>query len=148
MLNLDSVDPIIQSALEEDLGVGDLTTRAVVDPELNAEGKFYAKEALVLAGWPIATRTFNKVSSQVSMETRHPEGCHIGKGTMIGTVRGSVASLLAGERTALNFLQRLSGIATLTREFVDRVSETGVEILDTRKTTPVLRLLEKYAVRV
>ncbi|HVN77530.1 MAG TPA: carboxylating nicotinate-nucleotide diphosphorylase [Terriglobia bacterium] len=148
MINLGFVDPIIQSALEEDLGAGDLTTQAVVDPELHAEGRFYAKEDLVLAGWPVATRIFCRLSSQIDMEAQCPEGCFVSKGTMFGVVRGTAASLLAGERIALNFLQRLSGIATLTHRFVEHVTGTGVVILDTRKTTPGLRLLEKYAVRV
>jgi nicotinate-nucleotide pyrophosphorylase (carboxylating) len=142
-----TIDRIIENALQEDLGTGDLTTECVVSPNLKAYGDFVAKEALVLAGWPVVVRTFQQVSSEVILESPHRDGDEIPKGDAFARIEGPAASLLKGERVAINFLQRLSGIATLTRRFVEAVAATKTAILDTRKTTPGLRILEKYAVR-
>ncbi len=147
-LSPQTIDPIISQALYEDLGCGDVTTLALVPPDLQAKGEFVAKEDFVLAGWPLVVRTFQTVSPEAVVESHCREGAEVSNGSVLGTVRGPAAGLLSAERVALNFLQRLSGIATLTRKFVKAVSGTHASILDTRKTTPGLRLLEKYAVRV
>lgn len=150
MYEIDSamLDELISTALWEDLGSGDITTRAIVPPELMGSGEFVAKEELILAGWVVATRTFQKLSSRISTQCFFKEGDAVSPDSILGKVRGPVATLLSGERVALNFLQRLSGVATLTRKFVSAVSGFKAVLLDTRKTTPGLRLLEKYAVRV
>jgi nicotinate-nucleotide pyrophosphorylase (carboxylating) len=147
-MDSDGLDSIVRKALEEDVGSGDITTEAVLEGNPSVDGHFLAKEDLVLAGWLAVIRVFHALSSQVSLELLHAEGSVIPQGTIMGKIRGPSRSLLAGERVALNFLQRLSGIATLTRKFVEKVAGTGTEILDTRKTTPGLRILEKDAVRV
>lgn len=146
-LNPKAVDAVIAIALQEDVGVGDLTTEAVVSPNLKGYGDFVAKENLVLAGWPVVVRTFQLVAPEVVAESRYRDGDEVSTGNILGRVEGPAASLLKGERVALNFLQRLCGIATLTRRFVVAVTGTKAAILDTRKTTPGLRVLEKYAVR-
>jgi nicotinate-nucleotide pyrophosphorylase (carboxylating) len=146
-LDLRAVDALVANALAEDIGVGDLTTETVVSPNLKAYGEFVAKEDLVLAGWPIVARTFGQISAEIVVESRSRDGDDIQAGTVFGRAEGPAAGLLKGERVALNFLQRLSGIATLTRRFVTAVAGTKTSILDTRKTTPGLRILEKYAVR-
>lgn len=150
MLELDfqTLDSIISVALQEDLGFGDITTQAVVSPNMKARGEFVAKQDFVLAGWPVVVRTFHRVSEKIAVESACRDGDTVAKGSVFGNVAGPAARLLSGERVALNFLQRLSGIATLTRQFVEAVSGTGTTILDTRKTTPGLRALEKYAVRM
>ncbi|PYV44551.1 MAG: carboxylating nicotinate-nucleotide diphosphorylase [Acidobacteria bacterium] len=145
---MEIVDRIISNALDEDCGIGDLTTECIVPLDLIAQGEFLAKEDLVLAGWPVAVRVFQKICPAISAETAFVEGDLVQSGRVFGRVRGPVAKLLTGERVALNFLQRLSGIATQTRNYVNAVSGTKAVILDTRKTTPGLRILEKYAVRM
>lgn len=140
--------PIISQALIEDQGSGDITTEATVDRTLVARGNFLAKKELVLAGWPVVVEVFRILSQRISSEILFDEGETIVKGAVIGRIQGPAYLLLAGERVALNFFQRLCGIATYTRRLVQAVEGTGVVILDTRKTTPGLRLLEKYAVRV
>jgi nicotinate-nucleotide pyrophosphorylase (carboxylating) len=147
-LDLQTLDSIISIALQEDLGFGDITTQAVVSPNMKARGEFVAKQDFVLAGWPVVVRTFHHVSEKIVVESTYRDGDAIAKGSIFGNVSGPAARLLSGERVALNFLQRLSGVATLTRQFVEAVSGTATSILDTRKTTPGLRALEKYAVRM
>ena len=147
-ISLEIVDRIISNALDEDCGIGDLTTECIVPLDLIAQGEFLAKEDLVLAGWPVAVRVFQKICPAILAETAFVEGDLVQSGRVFGRVRGPVAKLLTGERVALNFLQRLSGIATQTRNYVNAVSGTKAVILDTRKTTPGLRILEKYAVRM
>jgi nicotinate-nucleotide pyrophosphorylase (carboxylating) len=115
---------------------------------MKARGEFVAKQDFVLAGWPVVVRTFHHVSERITVESACRDGDAVAKGSIFGNVSGPAVRLLSGERVALNFLQRLSGIATLTRQFVEAVSGTGTTILDTRKTTPGLRALEKYAVRM
>ncbi len=148
LMESDRIDSLVQRALEEDLGFGDITSKAVVDPGLMAGGEFLAKEDLVLAGWTAVLQVFRNLSSHVSLDPLHSDGSFVRTGTVIGRIQGRARSLLAGERVALNFLQQLSGVATLTRKFVERVAGTGTQILDTRKTTPGLRRLEKDAVRM
>src|SRR5262249_16815873 len=140
-------DEIVSAALCEDWGIGDLTTDAIVASDLLAHGEFLAKECFVLAGWPVVNRVFQRVCSSIATEQFFGEGEWIDGGSVIGRVHGPAAKILTGERVALNFLQRLSGIAALTRKYVSAVLGTGAVILDTRRTTPGLRILEKYAVR-
>ena len=147
-LELDSrkLTPIVSQALAEDRGAGDVTSRLTVDPSLQARGDFRAKADLVLAGWPVVAETFRILSEGFASQAFVGEGDRVARGSLLGTVRGPAQLLLGGERVALNFLQRCSGIATLTRAMVQAVEGTGITVLDTRKTTPGLRFLEKYAV--
>lgn len=136
----------VRRALAEDLGWGDVTTEATVLPEAKARGVLVAKSACVLAGLDIACEAFRQLDPAVAFIALRKDGDTCEAGTIVAELRGSAAAMLTAERTALNFLQRLSGIATLTRRFVDAAAGR-VSILDTRKTTPTLRVLEKYAVR-
>jgi nicotinate-nucleotide pyrophosphorylase (carboxylating) len=142
-----AVERLIDLALEEDLGRGDVTTAAVLGPAGDAEADLVAREPLVLAGLEVAAAVFLRVDATLVIERRSSDGDHQPAGSVVATVRGRAASLLAAERTALNFLQRLSGVATLTRAFVEAAGATGLRVTDTRKTTPGFRLLEKMAVR-
>ena len=148
MLQLDSrkLTRVVSQALEEDRGAGDVTSQLTVDPARQARGDFRAKAELVLAGWPVVAETFRILSDRFACEAFFGEGDRVPRGSLLGTVRGPAVPLLGGERVALNFLQRCSGIATLTRAMVGAVEGTGISVLDTRKTTPGLRFLEKYAV--
>ncbi len=137
---------IVRRALAEDLGWGDVTTEATVDPGLRARGVMLVKSPCVLAGLDAAAEAFRQLDPAVQIRLFHRDGDFCEAGTIAAEIRGSAALMLTAERTALNFVQRLSGIATLTRRFVDAAAGRIV-ILDTRKTTPTLRLLEKYAVR-
>jgi nicotinate-nucleotide pyrophosphorylase (carboxylating) len=136
----------VRRALAEDLGWGDVTTEATVDPSLRARGVILAKCECVIAGLDIAAEAFSQLDPAVVFTKNVEDGQRCSSGTTIAVVRGSAAAMLTAERTALNFLQRLSGIASVTRRYVDATGGT-ITILDTRKTTPTLRVLEKYAVR-
>lgn len=138
----------VRQWLAEDLGHGDLTTALLIDPDTVGEAIIVARQSCVLCGLPVAAVVFAELDARVAFEPAVAEGTRIAPGTTVARVAGPLRSILSGERLALNLLQRLSGIATATRAFVDAVEGTGVVILDTRKTTPGLRLLEKYAVRV
>lgn len=138
---------IIKNALKEDIGPGDVTTAAVADPGCPSQAGFLAKEEFILAGLDVARQTFLILDPEVRFFCDKQDGERIQPGEIFAHLEGSVESLLQGERVALNFLQRMSGIATLTRRFVEAVAGTPVVIVDTRKTTPGLRVLEKYAVR-
>jgi nicotinate-nucleotide pyrophosphorylase (carboxylating) len=146
-LHWDEIDPLISAALNEDIRDGDVTTDGIVPAGIPGIGRVYSKQDGVIAGLPVFFRVFGIFDSGVHCESGVTEGSAVMAGAELGTVRGPVRSLLKAERTALNFLQRLSGIATLTRAYVKAVEGTGARILDTRKTTPTLRALEKYAVR-
>jgi nicotinate-nucleotide pyrophosphorylase (carboxylating) len=148
MLNTHAVRRLIDLALEEDLGRGDVTTQAVIDAGATATAHLVAREPMVLAGLGICTAVFQRVDAQISAVALAKDGDRLAAGARVATYAGPAQSLLAAERTALNFVQRLSGIATLARAFVDAAAGTGLRIADTRKTTPGFRLLEKYAVRV
>jgi nicotinate-nucleotide pyrophosphorylase (carboxylating) len=137
---------LVRRALAEDFGWGDVTTETIVDRTQKARGVITAKTSCVLAGLDIAGEAFRQMDPAVQIVVNHPDGTRCEPGTDVAEVRGLAAALLTAERTALNFLQRLSGIATLTRQFVDAAAGRIV-VLDTRKTTPILRALEKYAVR-
>jgi nicotinate-nucleotide pyrophosphorylase (carboxylating) len=137
---------IVRRALEEDVRDGDITTEATVVPELMARGVFLMKADCVLAGLDVAFETFRQVDPAVRCAGHKRDGDACGAGDEIAEITGTARALLVGERTALNFLQRLSGIATRARRFVEAAGGR-ITILDTRKTTPTLRVLEKYAVR-
>ncbi len=139
---------LISEALEEDINGGDVTTRAIVPPEATATAAIIARAEGVVAGLAIAERVFHHLDGSVSMKYHKSDGQLVAAGERLATLEGPASALLSGERVALNFLQRLSGIATLTHQFVQAVAGTGAVILDTRKTTPGWRLLEKWAVRL
>lgn len=137
---------IVRRALAEDLGWGDVTTDATIPPELRARGVIVAKSPCVLAGLDIAAETFRQLDPGCTFTAKRHDSEACDPGTVVAELCGAAAPMLTAERTALNFLQRLSGIATLTRRFVDAAGGRII-VLDTRKTTPTLRQLEKYAVR-
>ncbi len=141
-------DSLIESAIKEDIGSGDITTYSLELSDRYGEGLIIAKEDLILAGIDIAERVFKILNPEIIFNKNYIDGDEVNKGRVIGSIKGKVEYLLAGERVALNFLQRLSGISTLTRRYVDMVKDYNVRILDTRKTTPGLRTLEKYAVKI
>lgn len=136
----------IGAFLNEDIGRGDITTQATVMRSQSAKGRFIAKESMVVAGLEAAEAVFSTLDSQQQLEAFVSDGDEVEAGKVIARTTGFADVLLAGERLALNLMQRLSGIATLTRRFVEAVEGTGAQIVDTRKTTPGLRMLEKYAV--
>lgn len=136
---------LVRRALDEDIGAGDITTEATVPADRQARGVFLAKAPCVIAGLEVAFEAFRQIDSSVRTSARKRDGDRAVPGDEIAEVSGHARALLAGERTALNFLQRLSGIATRARQFVDAAGG-GIAVLDTRKTTPTLRALEKYAV--
>jgi nicotinate-nucleotide pyrophosphorylase (carboxylating) len=140
------VERILRFALEEDIGSGDLTTQSTVLESRQAEGRFYAREPLVLAGAELLPRIYGLQGGVDRLELHRRSGDTLADGDCLATVRGKAWILLECERTALNFLQRLSGVATLARQYADAVKHTRCRILDTRKTTPGLRRLEKMAV--
>lgn len=142
------MDGIIAAALREDMPEGDITSESIVPPGAVSSAVILAKEDGVLAGLPVARRVFEMIDAELRFLEESEDGAAVHSGDVLARIDGQTISLLKGERTALNFLQRLSGIATATRRFVDAVAGMKAKILDTRKTTPGLRLLEKYAVRV
>ncbi len=141
------LDAFLRQALAEDVGAGDVTSNALFEPELRARGTLRLREEGVVAGIGAALRVFELLEPGATVEEHAAEGEVVGAGALAGEVRASARTVLAGERLALNLLGRLSGIATLTRRFVHAVEGTGVDVVDTRKTTPLLRRLEKDAVR-
>jgi nicotinate-nucleotide pyrophosphorylase (carboxylating) len=142
----DTYSKLVREALAEDIGSGDVTTKATVGEQLKARGTLLAKSALVVAGLEVATEVFRELDPEVVVEVRWGDGAHVQPLDAIAAVTGRASALLTGERTALNILQRLSGIATLTDKFVTAAAGR-ITVLDTRKTTPGWRDLEKYAVR-
>mgnify|MGYP001071325931 CR=1 FL=1 len=147
-MKISALDEIIEAALKEDMPEGDITSESVILADSVSEAVFVAKEAGVLAGIDVAARVFEKLDPKTEFVRFFGDGQVFKPGDILAGVKGNSISLLKGERTALNFLQRMSGIATKTRRFVQAVSGTGTRILDTRKTTPTLRFLEKYAVKM
>ncbi|MCZ6878704.1 MAG: carboxylating nicotinate-nucleotide diphosphorylase [Acidobacteria bacterium] len=148
-----SLDPLLKQALQEDLGRGDITTEAILGMSgpsrggaIRAQAVLLAKENFVLAGWPIFVRVF-QLLGEVEAQTRFEEGAQVEQESTVGKLSGAASVLLRGERVAMNFLQRMSGVATQTRKYVELVAHTTAKVLDTRKTTPLWRSLEKYAVR-
>jgi len=143
-----TVVQLIKHAIEEDIGYGDITTSLLIPEESESRALYVAKANFVIAGLPFAREVFNILDPDAVFKTFFAEGAKVRKGDILGEVSGKTKVLLAGERISLNILQRLSGIATLTSQFVDAVMGTGTKIIDTRKTTPCLRFMEKYAVRM
>jgi nicotinate-nucleotide pyrophosphorylase (carboxylating) len=143
-----ALDDIIQNALREDIHTGDLTTQAVVPGSRPATARLVAKEVLTVAGIDVAARVFSFLDPAIVFEPCSRDGQTLEKGVVLARISGDAAILLQGERVALNLLQRMSGIASLTCRYVSAVAGTRARIVDTRKTTPGLRVLEKYAVRV
>ncbi len=145
-LDWNRVNKLIELAIDEDINNGDATSISVIPENVKTEGRFVTREQCVCAGLPVAEAVFKKLDSKIGWISHCPEGAVLESGTCMATVKGNARAILAGERTALNFLQRLSGIATVTRKYVNASVGTGTKILDTRKTTPCWRNLEKYAV--
>lgn len=145
-LDIEKVKPLIAAALAEDIGAGDITSRLTVPEDAAALALIMSKQEGVLAGIDVCRQVFLSVDAGLAVEDRKRDGVALGLGEVVMTIQGNTRSILAAERTALNFLQRLSGIATATAVFVAEVKGLRAKILDTRKTTPGLRLLEKHAV--
>jgi len=141
------MDAAIDVALREDMPEGDITSESIIPANARSEAYFLAKEDGVLAGLPVAARVFERIDPSVIFIERFRDGSSFTRSDKLARVKGPTIALLKGERTALNFLQRLCGVATVTRRFVEAISGTKTRILDTRKTVPGLRLLDKYAVR-
>ncbi len=149
VFELPAVTAMLEAALAEDVGRGDVTTRLTVPAGVAATGTVRAKQDAVVAGLPLVARVFEVMGArEVRVTEQCADGSAVAAGAVLATVEGPAAALLVGERLALNLLQRLSGVATLTRRYVDAVAGTRARIVDTRKTTPGLRALEKYAVRM
>ena len=143
-----TIDDIIEQALLEDIGEGDHTSLATIPNDYKGKAHLIAKEEGILAGVHIAEKVFHKVDPSLNFKILIKDGTALKKGEIVFIVEGNSASILGGERIALNFLQRMSGIATFTRKLVEQISGTKAILLDTRKTTPLLRELEKYAVKI
>jgi nicotinate-nucleotide pyrophosphorylase (carboxylating) len=140
--------PLIKYALSEDIGTGDITTLNAIKSGVNARAAIVAKAKGVAAGIEVGKLTFREVDARLKFRSLAQDGAAIEPGVALAQVIGDVGSILKAERTALNFMQRMSGVATLTRRYVDAIAGTGARILDTRKTTPGLRFLEKYSVQM
>ncbi|MBI2560250.1 MAG: carboxylating nicotinate-nucleotide diphosphorylase, partial [Planctomycetes bacterium] len=138
----------VRLALEEDIGKGDITTNCIIPQDMVVDADIVVKEHGVICGLPVAEYIFSCLDSKICSTPKVDDGANVAPGDAVANVKGPARAILTGERVALNFLQRLSGIATITSNFVKKVSRYNVQILDTRKTTPNLRYLEKYAVRI
>ena len=147
-LSPDILKNVVAAALAEDVGSGDITTAATIPEDARGSAYIHAKEPCVVCGLDLAVEAFRQIDPRLTVALLVDDGDRAEPKQRVATVAGSARSILTGERVALNFIQRLSGIATLTRAFVERVAGTHAQILDTRKTTPGLRALEKYAVTV
>jgi len=148
MIEPEALRRAVRAALDEDIGPGDCTSRWVVDPGRRALGRIVAREPLTLAGIPVAQEVFRQVDPSVEFRPECADGAVLSKGDVCVSVEGCARSILTAERTALNFMQRMSGIATATRHAVELLAGARVEVSETRKTAPGLRVLDKYAVRV
>jgi len=142
------IDKIIGQALLEDIGTGDITTDSIIPSNLKAKGIIKTSEQGVVAGLDIACLVFQKLDSKIIFQKKIKDGTKVARDKVLAEITGSAQTILKGERVALNFLQRMSGIATITSKFCQEVKDFPVRIVDTRKTTPGLRILEKYAVRM
>lgn len=145
---MDNLDQLIKMALEEDIGPGDITAQATIPEGVKAKAKISARQDLVLAGIEVAEKVFAAVNPRIEWRALEEDGARLRPGDVIAELKGDARSLLAGERTALNFLQHLSGIATMAKRFSDAIDGTKAKILDTRKTMPGFRAIEKHAVRM
>ena len=146
LLNFLMIDDLLRAAIREDVNGEDVSTQAVSERETTCQVDLICKEDGVLAGIPVFMRVFELLDSKVSFDFSVEDGASVKKGQILGSVIGSVETLLTGERVALNYLQRMSGIATYTRKMVDALGDDRTKIVDTRKTTPLMRPFEKYAV--
>jgi nicotinate-nucleotide pyrophosphorylase (carboxylating) len=142
------IDRIVDRSIEEDLGWGDLTTQSILPPNVRGSAVVHTKQRGVLAGIEIAAAVFSRIDDTLSVEILNTDGVWVDPGATLLRIEGRAQAILASERIALNFLQHLSGVATMTAQFVEQVIGTRAKIIDTRKTMPGLRVLEKYAVRV
>jgi nicotinate-nucleotide pyrophosphorylase (carboxylating) len=148
MTSQHALNRLIDLALEEDIGTGDITTETLIPHDAAGQAVITAKETLVLAGMPVARAVFRRLDKMIAFQEALADGATVAAGTCLLKLSGRLRPLLTGERTALNFLQRLSGIATHVRRYMDRLPATSARLVDTRKTTPGWRALEKYAVRI
>jgi len=146
-LDPEHITDAVRRFLAEDVGTGDVTTSLFVPAAAKAQARLVARQTCVVAGLDVAREVFRQLDPAVAFEAGVADGETVESGTVVARVSGPAAPILTGERTALNILQRLSGVATITRRFVDATAGTGASVSDTRKTTPGLRMLEKYAVR-
>ena len=144
---MDTIDTIIQLALMEDSGLGDITSECILNERFKGTGVIVAKQDFVLAGMKVAKKVFRLLDPDCEISSSFKDGDTVSNGELFFSVKGDLLQLLKGERVALNFLQRLSGIATMTRKFIETLGGSDVRLTDTRKTTPGLRILEKEAVR-
>jgi len=142
------INKIVEQALLEDIGTGDITTEFIIPSNLKAKGIIKTSEEGVVAGLDIIYLVFKKLDPEICFQSKIKDGKNILQGEVLAKISGSARTILKGERVALNFLQRMSGIATITSKFCQQVKDFPVRIVDTRKTTPGLRILEKYAVRM
>lgn len=147
-MNEVEMERIIRRAIDEDIGSGDITTDNIIDEDEKGRGVIAAKEDAVVAGLEVAEKVFKEIDPELEFEEKKDDGDRVKEGEVLAEVKGNVGSILKSERLALNFLQRMSGIATKTRRYVDEVEGYEVRIVDTRKTTPTLRSFEKEAVRL
>ncbi len=147
-MKMDLLPQLIVLALTEDIGSGDITTDNLITPDVCGEGRIVAKESMTIAGLDVARQVFEVLDNGIGWNPCCKDGDAVQAGTVVLEVTGTLRALLKGERTALNFMQRLSGIATHVRQYVDALDNDKVRLVDTRKTTPGWRILEKYAVRV
>ena len=143
-----NLEHIINAALAEDIGNEDITTKAVIPADVGAVGKFLIKADGIIAGLKVAEKVFKTIDDKTIFKIITDDGKLVQTGSIAAEVEGSATSILKAERTALNFLQRMSGIATLTNDFISQIKHTQAQIIDTRKTVPGLRMLDKYAVRL
>lgn len=148
MQYISDIDKIIINALKEDIPSGDITTDNIIDEDSQSEALLIAKDEGVIAGVDVAKRVFILLDEKIVFEKMVDDGQAVKYGDVIAKIKGNTRALLKGERTALNLLQRLSGIATRTKQLADKIKDLPAKVVDTRKTTPGLRILEKYAVRV
>jgi nicotinate-nucleotide pyrophosphorylase (carboxylating) len=144
----EEIQRIVRLALAEDIGPGDPTTAATISPHASARAHILSRQTLVCAGLPLAENVFRALDPEMEVVSLHTDGSFVEPGVKLVRMKGNAAAILTGERTVLNFLSHLCGIATLTRRFVEQLAATKTRIRDTRKTTPGLRVLEKYAVKM
>lgn len=142
------IDKLIEQALREDISAEDITTNAIVNTQKKGEVQLISKEDSILAGLSVFYKVFHSLDPEIVMETTAKDGDSLVKGELVAVLKGDLRGLLSGERTALNFLQRMSGIATVTHQWTKELEGTKTRLLDTRKTTPNMRIFEKYAVKV
>jgi nicotinate-nucleotide pyrophosphorylase (carboxylating) len=146
-IDFKKIESVIKTALEEDILSGDITSEAILKSTLPAKGRLIAKENFILSGVKVFKTVLRMVNPQIKSDFKYSDGTQINKSEVFAEINGPVISILSAERTALNFLQRMSGIATLTNKYVEVVKNSGAKILDTRKTAPGLRILDKWAVK-